>query len=581
MSNFNTTQMLPVGTVLDNRYRIERYLASGGFGNTYEATDNRFNSHVAVKEFYMRGTNHRSADHTTVEVSNAENRVGFLTQLDKFRREAQRIFNIRNDHVVHVIDLFDANGTSYYVMDLIEGESLSARVKRGSMSEAEVRNVADQLLDALAAVHDAGFYHLDVKPANIMIDEKGHCTLIDFGASKQMSAEERTTMSTSGIAYTPGYAPLEQVAMRTKSIGPWTDFYAMGATLFHLLTQLTPPEIEPDDIDDDSRMFDYSPRISIQMQQAISRMMNPSRRLRPKNVEEMRALLKGITSRPISTVVDEETIISSPRAALSFDAVTQVRGSQPEKRFTIPSKFQIYKVRDIEFKMIEVEHGSFSMGATSEQEEPDFDEKPVHNVTLNSFHIGETEVTQALWNAIMGDNPSFFKGDDLPVESVSWVDCQSFITKLNEETKGQRPDGRVFRLPTEAEWEFAARGGNYSRNTQYAGSSSIDAVAWFDDNSSQKTHDVAQKSPNELGLHDMSGNVWEWCHDWYDENFYSKSPSTNPCDAKRSSFEQLFANNRVVRGGSWSSNVRSCRVAFRHRRPLEDKYKYLGFRLAI
>ena len=206
MSNLNTSQMLPVGTVLDDRYRIERYLASGGFGNTYEATDTRFSSRVAVKEFFMRGTNHRSPDMTT--------------QLDKFKREARRIFNIRNDHVVHVIDLFDANGTSYYVMDLIEGESLSARVKRGPMSEAEVRNVADQLLDALAAVHNAGFNHLDVKPANIMMDDKGHCTLIDFGASKQMSAEERTTMSTSGIAYTPGYAPIEQEGMYTKNIAP-------------------------------------------------------------------------------------------------------------------------------------------------------------------------------------------------------------------------------------------------------------------------------------------------------------------------------------------------------------------------
>ena len=336
MSNLNTSQMLPVGTVLDDRYRIERYLASGGFGNTYEATDTRFSSRVAVKEFFMRGTNHRSPDMTTVEVSNADNREGFLSQLDKFKREARRIFNIRNDHVVHVIDLFDANGTSYYVMDLIEGESLSARVKRGPMSEAEVRNVADQLLDALAAVHNAGFNHLDVKPANIMMDDKGHCTLIDFGASKQMSAEERTTMSTSGIAYTPGYAPIEQEGMYTKNIGPWTDFYAMGATLYHLLTQKRPPEIDPDDIEEDSRMFDYSPGVSLQMQQAISRMMNPSRRRRPQNVKEMRALLAGKPYQDALNNSEEHTIIRMMNDTVEPDTVTHMRPSRTSQETDEP-----------------------------------------------------------------------------------------------------------------------------------------------------------------------------------------------------------------------------------------------------
>ena len=137
------------------------------------------------------------------------------------------------------------------------------------------------------------------------------------------------------------------------------------------------------------------------------------------------------------------------------------------------------------------------------------DESPVHSVTLSSYYMGETEVTQALWKAVMGNNPSRFKGDNLPVENVSWNDCQEFIRKLKQKT------GKNFRLPTEAEWEYAARGGKKSNGYKYSGSNNIGSVAWYDDNSSNQIHAVKGKRLNELGLYDMSGNVWEWCSDWY------------------------------------------------------------------
>ena len=157
-------------------------------------------------------------------------------------------------------------------------------------------------------------------------------------------------------------------------------------------------------------------------------------------------------------------------------------------------------VNGVSFEMARVEGGTFRMGATSEQEdEADSDETPVHSVTLSGYYIGKTEVTQALWQAVMGSNPSRFKGSDLPVECVSWNDCQEFIKKLNRLT------GRNFRLPTEAEWEFACRGGNNSRGYKYSGSNDIDNVAWYWDNSGEKTHPVGTKAPNELGIYDMSG----------------------------------------------------------------------------
>ena len=209
-----------------------------------------------------------------------------------------------------------------------------------------------------------------------------------------------------------------------------------------------------------------------------------------------------------------------------------------------------FTVNGVSFKMVAVEGGTFTMGATSEQDNPYSGEKPAHRVTLSDYYIGETELTQALWRAVMGSNPSYFKGDNLPVGHVSWDDCQTFIRKLNAAT------GKNFRLPTEAEWEFAARGGNKSYHTKYAGGSDLSSVAWCYDNSDDKTHPVAQKSPNELGLYDMSGNVWEWCQDYYDSDYYSRSPSTNPCNNTKASY-------RVLRGGSWHAYARECRVANR------------------
>ncbi len=226
-----------------------------------------------------------------------------------------------------------------------------------------------------------------------------------------------------------------------------------------------------------------------------------------------------------------------------------------------------FTVNGVSFEMVRVEGGTFRMGATSEQEdEVDSNEKPVHSVTLSSYYIGKTEVTQALWQAVMGSNPSNYKGSDLPVECVSWNDCQEFIQKLNRLT------GRNFRLPTEAEWEFACRGGNNSRGYKYSGSNNLDSVAWYDDNSDGQTHPVATKAPNELGIYDMSGNVWEWCGDWY-ANYTSNSQS-NPSGPQSGS-------RRVFRGGGWGNFVRNCRSSNRINYFPTYRISYLGLRLAL
>ena len=230
---------------------------------------------------------------------------------------------------------------------------------------------------------------------------------------------------------------------------------------------------------------------------------------------------------------------------------------------------QTFTVNGVSFDMIAVEGGTFTMGATAEQVSDAYsDEKPTHQVTLSSYYIGKTEVTQELWQAVMGSNPSGFSGANLPVEKVSWEDCQIFIAILNELT------GKYFRLPTEAEWEYAARGGNKSKGYKYSGSNTIDDVAWYSSNSSSKTHPVATKAPNELGIYDMSGNVLEWCSDWYSSSYYSSSSQYNPTGPASGS-------RRVYRGGSWGSSARLCRVSHRDYNGPSYRFYNLGLRLAL
>ena len=226
-----------------------------------------------------------------------------------------------------------------------------------------------------------------------------------------------------------------------------------------------------------------------------------------------------------------------------------------------------FTVNGISFNMMLVKAGTFTMGATPEQENPNDDESPAHQVTLtHDYYLGETEVTQALWMAVMGDNPSHFTGDNLPVEQVSWNDCQEFIRQLNAST------GLHFRLPSEAEWEFAARGGNNSRGYQYVGGNDPSDAAWYSDISNYETHPVKAKRPNELGLYDMAGNVWEWCQDGYGP--YGSTPQTDPSGPTNASY-------CVDRGGSWFNDAWSCRVSKRGYYWPDNCNYTLGLRLAL
>ena len=241
-------------------------------------------------------------------------------------------------------------------------------------------------------------------------------------------------------------------------------------------------------------------------------------------------------------------------------------------KLTVEADVLKFNANGVSFEMIKVDGGTFDMGGTPEQgSDANENEYPVHPVTLTTFYMGKTEVTQALWVAVMGVNPSLSQSDKLPIENVNWNDCQSFVTALNQLLSDQL-GGRKFSLPTEAQWEFAARGGLKSKGYKYAGSNTLNDVGWNSDNSGSRLHEVATKLPNELGLCDMSGNVYEWCQDWRDT--YSGAAQTDPKGPSSGIV-------KISRGGSFSWTIRGCRTTSRGGNPPADCKADVGMRLVL
>jgi len=321
--------------------------------------------------------------------------------------------------------------------------------------------------------------------------------------------------------------------------------------------------------------------------------LDSEERIEKKNIKEWywvedQGVWEASTEFTVGRLPDIERIYSSALVMLLLDCSSVLDSNFPELQAaanaftermlnynTIPG---MYTVNGVSFMMVPVDGGTFTMGVDSTAVETGVandDELPGHEVTLSSYMIGQTEVTQELWTAVMGTNPSSFTGDlQRPVEQVSWEDCQEFITRLNALT------GKKFRLPTEAEWEYAARGGNKGTGCLYAGSDNIEEIAWFygnsyavgADNPDFGTHAVGNKHGNELGLYDMCGNVFEWCADWYGN--YNIEAQDNPVGPE-------YGTRRVTRGGSWFSTSRDCRNTFRNNDTPTSRSYSLGFRLAL
>ena len=584
---------------------------------------------VVVKEFFMRDVNGRRGRDVTASSQNGT----FADYKRKFMNEAANLARLNHPNIVKVLERFEANNTAYYAMEYLDGGSLDDYIPahRG-LPEAEVVRLAAQMGAALDHMHANRMLHLDIKPNNIMRRSSGDIVLIDFGLSKLFDANGEPESSTNIGLGTKGYAAMEQETYQRGDGFPVTlDVYAFGATLFKMLTGETPPNasIIFNEGFPEAQLMQRG--VSYRVREAVKRAMAPATRDRYQSAREVVGALGGqilITGNITDTILDHSTFRPRPTPAPAQRPVPKPTPAQrhepasrpkPSPSPTPADRNNVWKyvgvaiaavvclglaventplkemlvgeetpaeelignpnnvaydeqthtitANGVSFKMIRVEGGTFTMGATPEQSgDADADEKPAHQVTLSSYYIGETEVTQALWEAVMGSNPSYFKGANRPVEQVSWDDCRTFISRLNSAT------GRNFRLPTEAEWEYAARGGKRSQGYRYSGSNTLDNVAWYDDNSGNETHPVKSKSPNELGIYDMSGNVREWCQDRYGS--YSSNSQMNPKGASSGSY-------RVYRGGGWFSGADGTRVSYRDYYSPDCRNSDLGFRLAL
>ena len=598
--------VLPVGSVLRSgkrEYRVEAVLGKGGFGITYKVSAMEQVGRIpvrvefAMKEFFMDGCLRDASGKVSTAATKGEAADGLKDFISEARRLNSLCGQCRN--IVPVDEVFEANGTACYVMEFLDGGSLADYVKKhGALSIGVAKKILKPVADAVAFLHSNRITHLDIKPGNIMFRSNGEPVLIDFGLAKHYDRRGNATTTVRTLAYSAGFSPAEQY-VGLKQFSPQSDVYALAATFANMLTGKTPPEA----IDLEFSLNDWSVCLPEEVRPAVVHAMAYSRKDRTLSVCDFVKELYGnepsVVEKPVSQPAAEPTVESKTEVigegkkstkkwwiiaacvavavvvgivCAKFLSVGEDMEQKTEQKTESAPQLvavegsQTFTVNGVKFTMVPVEGGTFTMGATSEQgSDAEDDGKPAHQVTLSDYYIGQTEVTQALWEAVMGSNPSYRRGDNLPVERVSWDDCQVFIQKLNQLT------GKQFRLPTEAEWEYAARGGRKSRGYKYAGGNNIGSVAWYDDNSGYKTHPVATKQANELGIYDMSGNVSEWCSDWYGD--YQLSSRSNP-QGPSSGF------GRVSRGGSYDINARHCRVS--HRNCLTPDYRdgYLGLRLS-
>ncbi len=348
----------PNTTLQGGKYRIEQVLGQGGFGITYLARNTVFDIDVAIKEFFMKDENDR--DGSSVTMPNTTKQELFHGQMEKFKKEAKRMFAIKNEHIVGVQDLFEENGTAYYVMDFVDGENLAERLKRTGkpMTEQEVRDILPQILDALKSIHDAGIWHLDLKPANILIDKNGIVKLIDFGASKQLNTQKGGATTSTAISYTNGYAPREQMEQNYDKFGPWTDIYALGATLYTLLSNKRPPL--PTDIDDDISndkhlSLPFPASISCEMKFFVLEQVRTNRNNRPQSINKLISLYNQLFVMVEKTTEDKNiSKVFEPK----IKEITNSKSFETEETIIENNKMDNYKQDTSEEKELSIKNRS-------------------------------------------------------------------------------------------------------------------------------------------------------------------------------------------------------------------------------
>ncbi len=554
-----TKQQLQSGTLLQNgKYKIIRILGQGGFGITYEVEQTMLKAHYAIKEFFVNtkdvycrrdiSQNNKVTPHFDTEMYE-KLREGFI-------KEARTLYQLDNiSNIVKVRDTFEENETVYIVMDFVQGMPLGEMIeKKGVLPEEKVKKYSVQILRALQQIHQQNILHRDIKPDNILINSNDTAVLIDFGIARNF-VDDKTQFHTAMLS--PGYAPPEQEVAYARK-GAYSDLYSMGATMYYCLTGKKPQTLSELNFEDYVSAQSLNPNISNELNTIINKAIEKKPKDRFKSCKEFISCLNN----------NEGTVIRYQEAFLLTNNKT------PD--------YIIETVNGVSFKMIKIEGGSFNMGSNDGYD----NEKPIHRVNVPTFYMAETLVTQSLWKAVMGNNPSYFKKTvkwfkregnyNHPVESISWNDIQNFIQQLNQLI------GKDYRLPTEAEWEYAVKGGTttpfYTGDNITTNQANYDGNYPYKNNAKgeyrKKTTQVKSFPPNSYGLYDMSGNVKEWCEDKWHSNYKGAPTDGSAWLVGNSSF-------RVLRGGSWYNYAENCRSVDRSYYSPGGSNNGYGFRLAL
>ena len=563
--------------VLRGKYEIQRELGRGGMGIVYLAHD---------RDLPDTSPAHRVAIKMLPPTLGRDQR--WMTQLT---REFDTAFVLRGDHVVRVFSFAkdDRTGSPFIVMEYVDGTSLDAiLVSKGKLSEEDTITLAQALARGLHEAHERGLVHRDFKPGNVLVPYAGGfgaAKVADFGLARTVQSGMSQMTGQAGQSGTLMYNSPEQFR-GSRRLDARSDQYSLGAALYECLAGY--PLVNPEgDIGWQVTREEPEPieGVSEGYTAALRRALAKAPADRFGSVIEFVDSLRNEEPIAVPAAPDPEqepkpaaAPREKPTASKESSMVAPAGWTSETRRVSVatPEGGQEREIgyyrNSLGMEFVLIPSGEFMMGSPDDEEGRFGNEGRVHKVRITKpFFLGAYEVTQAQWQAVMGNNPSDFRGNDRPVEEVSWNDCQEFVSKLCAKEGAAR---KSYRLPTEAEWEYACRAG--SRTRFYGGDddSDLGKIGWYGGNSGGETHDVGQKAPNAFGLYDMSGNVWEWCQDWFDSGYYGKSSRADPKGPGSAGY-------RVLRGGSWVNNSRDCRSAVRDGDGPASAYNLSGFRVVV
>ena len=601
--------MTAAGTILNNRYQILGLLSGqGGMGLVYQATDLNLRDTVVIKQSRFNDEAFMRQKFPDLKGEAMRSQAEYLRKA--FEREARLLRCLRHNALPHVLDYFDLDGQQSLVMEFIPGKDLGEmlterlQMDQGPFPLNLVLDWADQLLDALNYLHtqfDTPIIHRDIKPHNLKLMPNGQIILLDFGLAKGAISGMSVVESIWGG--TPEYAPLEQIdedENEEQKSDQRSDLYSLGLTLHHLLSGRKPPrtisrlkaeaQVKPDPL---RPLSEISPHIPETVSTVLERAAALFAKDRLATAAEMRQLLRRDAA-SLTQAIDapqpkhESETIVRPSRKIVISLGPDDEGAKPEVEAEaeaprivappnpappephrivsspgpLPFNF-IEDLKGVKLEMIYIPGGEFTMGSNF------LDESPPHRVKLSPFYIGKYQITQAQWKAVMGINPSHFKGGDLPAENALWDNVVKFCEAVSKRS------GKTYRLPTEAEWEYACRAGS---NTKYCFGDyeeSLGDYAWYSENSGAQIHPVGQKKPNAWGLYDMHGNVWECCEDVWHRG-YDGAPTDGSAWLSGGT-----PSIRVLRGGSYSSPGGCSRSAYRSFTVVRFYLRTAGFRVVV